>query len=307
MAQLVLIHGRGQENRDALKTKKEWLKALDVGLRKSNLTLPIKEEDVRFPWYGKTLFDLAAGVDPDQAAEIIIKGTEDDARERAFIFSVLKEVQRKAGITDAQIAEMAEGDEPIEKGILNNRAVLGLLRGIDRFVPGGSGAAIGLATKDVYSYINDAVIKAKINKGVRAAITPGVPTVVVAHSLGTVVAYTLIKEEGKANGWNIPLLVTVGSPLSVNAIKKAVAPNEHPRGVGKWLNALDPSDTVALYPLDKKNFPIDPMIENILDVENSTENHHGISGYLDHKVVARRIHDALVAARQVSEPPSSGK
>lgn len=66
--------------------------------------------------------------------------------------------------------------------------------------------------------------------------------------------------------------------------------------VGKWLNALVPSDTAALFPLDKKNFPIDPMVENILDVENSTET---IMGYRDTwttKVVAKRIHDALAAA-----------
>ena len=296
MAQLVFVHGRGQENKQALSLKKEWLKALDAGLNKSNLTLPIAEKDVRFPWYGRTLIDLASGVDPEKAAEIIIRGVEDDARERAFMVSVLSQVQKKAGITDEQIAQMADGDEPIERGILNNRAVLGLLRGIDRFVPGGSGAAIGLATKDVYSYISDPVVRSKINKGVREAIKPGIPTVVVAHSLGTVVAYSLLKEEAEANGWDIPLLVTVGSPLSVTAIKKAVAPNEHPKRVGRWLNALDPSDTVALFPLDKTNFPIDPLVENILDVENSTENHHGISGYLDHKVVAKRIHDALLAA-----------
>lgn len=296
MPQLVFVHGRGQENKDALKIKREWLAALEVGLKKSKLTLPLPERDVRLPFYGKTLFDLAAGADPQKVAEVIIRGAGDDAREREFMISVLREVQKKAGITDAQIAELAGGDEPIEKGILNNRLVLGLLRGIDRFVPGGSGAAIGLATKDVYAYINDPVIKARINKGVRAAIEPGVPTVVVAHSLGTVVAYTLLKEEGKANRWEVPLLVTVGSPLSVNAIKKAVGPNAHPQCVGLWLNALDPSDTVALYPLDKKNFPIDPMVQNILDVENSTENHHGISGYLDHPVVAKRIHGALVAA-----------
>ena len=36
MPQLVFVHGRGQENKDALKIKKEWLKALDVGLKKSN-------------------------------------------------------------------------------------------------------------------------------------------------------------------------------------------------------------------------------------------------------------------------------
>jgi hypothetical protein len=297
MPQLVFVHGRGQENKDALKIKKEWLKALDVGLKKSNLTLPVTEEDVRLPWYGKTLFDLAAGVDPEKAAEVIVRGAEDDARQQAFMLSVLRQVQEKTGITDEQIEKMAPGDEPIERGILNNRGVLGLLRAVDRFVPGGSGAAIGLATKDVYSYINDPGTRAKINKGVRAAIKPGVPTVVVAHSLGTVVAYSLIKEEGEKNGWKIPLLVSVGSPLSVNAIKKAVGPNEHPKVVGRWLNALDPSDTVALFPLDKKNFPIDPVVENILDVENSTENHHGISGYLDHKVVAKRIHDALAANR----------
>ncbi len=39
------------------------------------------------------------------------------------------------------------------------------------------------------------------------------------------------------------------------------------------------------------------MVDNIVDVENSTENHHGISGYLDHQVIAKRIHGALVAAK----------
>jgi hypothetical protein len=293
MPQLVFVHGRGQEKKDALAVKREWLKALAQGLKKSDLTLPIGEQDVKLPFYGKTLFDLASGVDADKAAEIIVRGAQDDSRERAFMLSVLKEVQRKNGITDAQIRELAEGDEVIERGVLNNRFVQGLLRAVDRFVPGGSGAALGLATKDVYAYLSDQVIRAKINQGVRQALTPGVPTVVVAHSLGSVVAYTLLKEEGKAAGWDVPLLVTVGSPLSVTAIKKAVAPNKHPACVGKWLNALDPRDTVALYPMDRANFPIDPLIENKVDVENKTENRHGISGYLDDPVVAKRIFEFL--------------
>ncbi|HVL51078.1 MAG TPA: hypothetical protein VM754_06230 [Actinomycetota bacterium] len=50
---------------------------------------------------------------------------------------------------------------------------------------------------------------------------------------------------------------------------------------------------MALYPLDKPNFPIDPTIENRLDIHNSTENRHGISGYLADEQVAKRIHDAL--------------
>ena len=50
---------------------------------------------------------------------------------------------------------------------------------------------------------------------------------------------------------------------------------------------------MALYPLDKPNFPIDPTIENRLDIHNSTENRQGISGYLADEQVAKRIHDAL--------------
>ena len=294
MPQLVFVHGRSQENKQASDLKAEWLRALDAGLAKSNLSLPIPKRQVRFPYYGQTLFDLASGVEPEEAAKIIVRGAADDARERAFMISVLREVQEKAGISDEQIRELTgEDEEVIQRGVLNNRFVMGLLRGIDRYVPGGSGTAIGLATKDVYAYISNPALRARINEGVRAAMKPGVPTVVVAHSLGTVVAYTLLKEEGKANNWDVPLLVTLGSPLSVTAIKKAVAPNKHPQCVGKWLNALDPRHTVALYPLDKPNFPIDPTIENRLDIHNSTENRQGISGYLADEQVAKRIHDAL--------------
>jgi hypothetical protein len=52
---------------------------------------------------------------------------------------------------------------------------------------------------------------------------------------------------------------------------------------------------VALFALDDANFPIDPSIENKIDVDNDTSNRHGISGYLSDAVVARRIHEALVA------------
>ena len=122
---------------------------------------------------------------------------------------------------------------------------------------------------------------------------PGVPTVVVSHSLGTVVAYNLLKREGKQNGWVTPLFVTLGSPLAVKAIRKAVAPNRHPEGVGTWFNALDERDVVALYPLNDAFFPTDPAVENKTDVDNPTENRHGIEGYLADPVVAAKIYEGV--------------
>ena len=58
---------------------------------------------------------------------------------------------------------------------------------------------------------------------------------------------------------------------------------------------MDDRDIVALYPLDTNNFPIDPEIENNTDIQNHTDNRHGIVGYLNDKEVARRIYDVLTS------------
>ena len=56
---------------------------------------------------------------------------------------------------------------------------------------------------------------------------------------------------------------------------------------------MDERDVVALYPLDQSGFPIMPAIENKTDVDNHTENRAGIAGYLNDRVVAKRIYEAL--------------
>jgi len=203
-------------------------------------------------------------------------------------------VQARCGITDAEIAEVT-GAEVLDKGVLNWGWVQGLLETIDRHVPLASGASIALATNDVYQYVDNIGVRDEIEVGVRQALTAEVPTVVVSHSLGTVVAYNLLRREGAAQRWNVPLFVTLGSPLAVTALRKKLSPNRHPTCVGRWFNAFDKRDVVALYPLDTKNFPLDPEITNKQDVDNPTSNRHGISGYLSDPEVARTIHAALTS------------
>jgi hypothetical protein len=91
----------------------------------------------------------------------------------------------------------------------------------------------------------------------------------------------------------IPLLVTVGSPLGIRPIRDQFRPLKYPSPVGAWYNAYDDRDLVALYPLDRDNFPVTPEIENFAEVMNHTDNRHGIAGYLDNAEVARRIVDGL--------------
>jgi hypothetical protein len=300
MRQLVFVHGRAQEHKDSIALKSEWIEALNEGLAKSNLTLPIAEPDVRFPFYGDTLYDLVGGKPADTAAAVVVRGETGDDGEKRFILALMEEIRQKTGITEAQIAEVA-GQEVVTRGPLNWEWVQGFLRAVDRFVPHGSGTSIALFTHDVYQYLKNSAIRETIDTGVSAAMTPGVEAVVVGHSLGTVVAYNLLRQQGHLRGWKVPLFVTLGSPLAVSEIRKTLrsfAPTRCPECVTSWFNAMDERDVVALYSLDTSRFPIDPAnpaIENKIDVSNKTRNRHGIAGYLDDKEVARRIYDALVA------------
>ena len=143
-------------------------------------------------------------------------------------------------------------------------------------------------------------LRQQIDDGVAQALTAGRDAVVVSHSLGTVVAYHLLSTQGVTRGWKTPLFITLGSPLGISEVRKAVrgsaGPLRCPPSASAWFNAMDERDVVALFPLTTAVFPLDPAqpsIENKTDVRNRTQNRHGIAGYLDDAEVARRIYDAV--------------
>ncbi|MFM7055304.1 MAG: alpha/beta hydrolase [Planctomycetota bacterium] len=292
--QLVFVHGRSQEHRDAAALKAEWVEAWKQGLAKNGLTLPISDEEIRFPYYGQTLFDLVKGASGGAVSDVIVRGEDLNEGEARFIGDFVLELQSQCGITDLQVQELA-ADAIIERGPLNWKWVRLVLQALDTHVPGASSTSISLATRDVYLYLRNPGLQNVIDTGIRRALTPGVETVVVGHSLGSVVSYNLLRRDGRDLGWKVPLYVTLGSPLAVTAVRDALRPLAHPGCVTKWWNALDSRDVVALYPLDAPRFAVTPSIENKTDVDNPTENRHGISGYLSDPVVAKRIYDALTA------------
>ena len=76
------------------------------------------------------------------------------------------------------------------------------------------------------------------------ALAPGDVRVVIAHSLGSVVAWETLAR----CGMSLPLLVTVGSPLGIRgAIYDRLKPTPPcwPGGVQAWTNLSAPNDIVA--------------------------------------------------------------
>jgi hypothetical protein len=295
MRQLILVHGRAQQKKDAAGIKKEWMAAWEKGLQKSGLALPITDADVHFPFYGDTLADMVGGKSEADAAKVIVKGAgEPSQAEQEVMREMITEIALNEGISEADIRAQLS-PEVIDKGPLNWKWVQGILEALDKVKP-ISTKLVALVTADVAKYLTNPAIQLTINNGVLSSFKQGQEAVVVAHSLGTVVAYNVLMSRPTAfHALKVPLFVTLGSPLAVTAVKSRLRPHTFPQPVGKWFNAFDPDDVVALQPLNKKHFDTGGTIENHNGVKNHTDNQHSIGGYLDDEKVAKRIFEAITA------------
>lgn len=303
MRDLIFVHGRAQQHKDAKALKDEWIAAWTKGLKKNGLSIPIADSQIHFPYYGDTLDQLVSGKPPEDAAKIIVRGGDPDSNlelsqeEKAFIESVLLEsVERFEIDPTSAIMQALPPNAVIEKGVLNWGWVQAILEVLDKHIPGASSMSVALATRDVFQYLTNDATRFVIDAGTASAIPEDKEAVVVSHSLGTVVAYNVLRHNKNQRNWKIPLFITLGSPLAVTAIKKKLArmaPLHFPKDISAWFNAMDQRDIVSLHPLDKKNFPLTQDIENNINVQNSTSNFHGISGYLDDIDVAKKIYDAV--------------
>jgi Serine aminopeptidase, S33 len=280
---LLLIHGRGQQKLDADQLKRNWLRALNRGFASKGKALRT-DVDVAFPYYGDVLDGFTTAANIPLTSEVQARGSQDDDFLR-FQAEVADELRTRAGITDAQI-DAEYGNDPEPRGPLNWKWVQAILRALDRNGHGMNQTAIEVFTRDVYLYSTRSGVRDAIDAIVTKKLTEE-PTVVVGHSLGTVVAYSVLTRDTRAI--KVPLLVTVGSPLGVRAVRDQFIPIQSPPSVKSWYNAYDARDVVALYPLDRSSFPVTPPIENYGKVKNHTDNKHGIDGYLDDPEVAGKI------------------
>lgn len=130
------------------------------------------------------------------------------------------------------------------------------------------------------------------------------PAVIVAHSLGSIVAYDVLSDP-PGTPRDVPLFVTLGSPLGIDAVKELVhQPPAVPPGVAAWLNAADPFDIVAADPELRDDYGGSSQIRD-LAILNRAWFPHDLAGYLR----APEVRDAVAqvfSAVETSEVGSLG-
>ena len=288
---LVFVHGIKHEGKSSEWIVEEWKKCLSAGVTEDADKALLTEKPATAPFYGDKLFELTetttkAGDDltPQGAGEV----TGDEAEFYADALAELAarypvEVAEEIVAQEAELA--AQGDDLVAQGINpHNRRLLAVVRAIETLSPLHGDVTLRLLPQ-AFTYLKRAHATATIDDIVRPELEKG-PCIVVAHSLGTVVSFKLLRELGQT----VPFYMTIGSPLAIKAVQK---PLKTPKGIrpnmGEWLNAYDRDDFVTIgKPLDG-NFG-NGMVD--IEVENDGEDAHSHVGYFSQKSVA----DALIGA-----------
>jgi hypothetical protein len=152
---------------------------------------------------------------------------------------------------------------------------------------------------DCYNYFYDAAIKEQINQRLIDKLTPE-PTVLLSHSLGTVISYDVLKNFSKYKNFtpDIQLYLTVGSPLGLEPVlaelRKENGSNglPAPAGVRAWQNINDPLDPVALVHGISTFYSGIQITDCLVHNPMSPQSPHSIDGYL----TTATIKNAVAAA-----------
>jgi len=288
MKRIVFLHGRAQEGHDPNQLQQTWEAALARGLKGAGKP-PLNGVKIEFPYYGNRLKALVDQVNSPLISGILLRGHDQvQTGHEVLRAAMLAEMAAGKALPDSLIQQNFDG-QVLERGVQNWKWVQAILRTLDG-TPTGQ-RLLDVVTRDVSIYLTCVGLRSQVNRWVSDHIPAGA-SVFVLHSLGTVVGYNVLRERADVQ---VPLLVTVGSPLGMKSVQTYLDPPlVRPGKPESWLNARDPDDVVALFPLDGKHFPVNPEVEDKSDVDNTMDNQHSIDGYLDDSVVAARIYDSVM-------------
>ncbi|WP_426960256.1 hypothetical protein [Muricoccus radiodurans] len=292
---LVLLHGIGQEGLKPQDLQNTWVRDLESGMGGEGV---LARTTIDMPFYGDALIAAAALTLRGAVAQGAV-GASDDHDLSDFLSESLQEQAEAAGIAQSEIA--VEQDRENKGGVVSqslpmNRRINAIVSLLERISPLHGDLALRLLGQ-AHAYLKKPHVRDAVDAIVRPALASD-PLVVVAHSLGTIVGFRLLREhELSGRSVEVPLFVTLGSPLTLSTVQRAIGPPlTTPSGVRRWINVRDPDDFISLNrSLGLPRFS--GNIENISDFKNTGATAHSIPGYLSHPKTATAIAEALGIAR----------
>jgi hypothetical protein len=278
---VIFVHGINHQRQSSDYVRDEWLHALRQALDPADFDL-VARQSISVPYYGDVLWQCTEGLTAAKEELQPQSAGAASGDEADFYRSVLTELADEKAIPVVESSEDAVAQGPF----YHNRRTIALARAVQALSPLHGRVLLRLLPQ-AFTYLSRMQATAAVDAIVRPHFQNG-PCIVVAHSLGTIVTYKLMRELGQA----APLYLTIGSPLAVRAVQSKIGPPFGRRpAVQRWLNFFDQDDFVTVgKPLDRASFGAG--VENS-DVDNGDDDPHDFRRYLSHDDVARTLVAAL--------------
>jgi hypothetical protein len=289
---MVLVHGINQEGKSAQIIHNDWIQVLSTNFGRNDLVDPTsKLSRIEAAFYGDDLKTLSGGWITSQAIALGAEEAPDDFDE--FAVKALEEMALRIGVAHKQIEEEAATTTVAQGAGVHKKWLKAIGRVLEKVSPLRGTLALRVLGQ-AHAYIRNQYVHDEVNKLVRPLFDDDEPMIVVSHSLGTIVAYSLLREfDRNGRPREVPLFVTLGSPLGIDSVRRGFPkPRTRPAHVKRWVNGADPEDFVALQ-VALTDLTFGPGIINYSDFENDHANPHSISGYLSDKRIAIEIADAI--------------
>jgi pimeloyl-ACP methyl ester carboxylesterase len=265
---ILMLHGRGMNGRDTAGLRKYWRDGLFAGARSLTKTPLIADRDVRLVWYADVL-DPLSGEACDYAA--------DDVR--------------------------ARHDAVADPNLKNLVSLVGNLLGtLTNFVSDTEAATQLRALSGDASFLSDShkrcASERRLSDALDRANREGRPVILVAHSLGSLVAYDYLSARRDSNV--VQRLVSLGSMLGSAELRRLLIGGDStdafglPKSVRSWVNVRNEGDPLAV-PL--------PFGNEIVATPPADETErHDMVAYLRNGFTAGAILDGWCAAFTAAPP-----
>ena len=306
MAQIVLLHGIGQQGGNAEDQEAEWLPSLVKGVLASGHTdaAPVaarlaasadqnRPRMAQMAFYGD-LFLPPSGTQGGEAQA----SPEAEALAETLAAALLAHATRS---DDPRLA--AEAANALYQADPGRDGVQGLgarVRGAVTVLEGNAwltARIFGVLQKarrdllQVTRYLTEDDLRVAVQARV-AALLDQDTQLVIGHSLGSVVAW----EACQALSRPLPALVTLGSPLGLNnPVYRQLRPQPPtwPPPVHRWVNVAHPDDIVAVDPDLEPLFPGPDGLNIESHTPRSKHDHHAAVGYLEEQATGQVVADTL--------------
>ncbi|MFH8407414.1 hypothetical protein ACH4FX_21865 [Streptomyces sp. NPDC018019] len=237
MTRIVLVHGIGRQLAGPHSLLDDWYPSLADGLALNGCQ--VQRSEVAAAFYGD-LFRPAGhrsiGLPDLDATDVT------DPLERDVLLSWWHQAAQQEALVPG----------PEDRGRLRTPQLV--QRALDALSHSSFFAGLGehlliFSARQVRRYFTEPAVRENVQKRVSATVSDGTQ-VIVAHSLGSVVAYEVLCAHPE---WRDITLVTLGSPLAVrnlvfDRLRPAPADGraQWPPSVRRWVNVADRGDVVAL-------------------------------------------------------------